>query len=142
MTGNSGRFVFDGGVLGYLGTRVLGALVSVLTLGFGFPLALVLVQRWNARHLTVGGRRLVFTGRAGDLFPEWRRSWPLIVVTVGVYAFSVVPKVRSWVWDHTDYEAVWQLEPAPATAYAERPLAPPSGLHLAFFTEAGRHQVG
>ncbi|MGA8246245.1 MAG: hypothetical protein WB797_05010 [Nocardioides sp.] len=142
MTDNSGRFAFDGDVAGYLGTRVLAALVCVVTLGFGFPLALVLAQRWNARHLTVGGRRLVFTGRAGDLFRDWRTWWPLTVVTLGVYAFSVVPKVRGWIWDHTDYQAVWQLEPAPASAHADRPLAPPSGLHLAFFTEVGRHRVG
>jgi uncharacterized membrane protein YjgN (DUF898 family) len=142
MTENSGRFAFDGDVVGYLGTRVLAAVVTVLTLGFGFPLALVLVQRWNARHLTVGGRRLVFTGRPGDLFRDWRSWWPLMVVTLGVYAFSVVPKVRGWIWDHTDYEAVWQLELAPASAQAEGPLSPPSGLHLAFVTEVGRHRVG
>jgi uncharacterized membrane protein YjgN (DUF898 family) len=142
MTDNSGRFAYDGDVLGYLGTRLLAALVTVLTLGFGFPLALVLVQRWNARHLTVGGRRLVFTGRAGDLFREWRTWWPLTVVTLGVYGFSVVPKVRMWVWDHTDYQSAWQLEPVPTHAHDDGPLAPPSGLHLAFTVEAGRHQAG
>jgi uncharacterized membrane protein YjgN (DUF898 family) len=142
MTENSGRFAFDGDVVGYLGTRLLAALVTVLTLGFGFPLALVLVQRWNAQHLTVGGRRLVFTGQAGDLFRSWLTWWPLSVVTLGAYAFSVVPKVRMWVWDHTDYQSVWQLELARVNAQAGGPLAPPRGLDRAFFTEAGRHRVG
>ncbi len=141
MTSNSGRFAYDGDVAGYLANRVLGAAITLLTLGFGFPIALVRVQRWNAHHLTVGGRRLVFTGRADDLFRDWRGWWPRTVFTLGLYGFVVAPRIRCWVWDHTDYEAVWQLEPEEATADAERPLAPPSRLHLAYFTEAGRHQV-
>jgi uncharacterized membrane protein YjgN (DUF898 family) len=140
------RFRYDGDVSGYLGTRLLAGLVTVATLGFGFPVGLVRVQRWNARHLSVDGRRLTFTGRAPDLLRDWVRWWPLVLVTLGLYGFAVVPKVRRWVWDHTDVLASGQPSSVTVTTYAAPgaagPLAPPTRLHTAFFTEAGRHQLG
>ena len=51
MAHNAGRFGFDGDVTGYLGTRVLALLLTVLTLGFGFPYAVVLVQRWKGTEM-------------------------------------------------------------------------------------------
>jgi uncharacterized membrane protein YjgN (DUF898 family) len=139
MSHNAGRFGFDGDVTGYLGTRLLALLLTVLTLGFGFPYAVVLVQRWNARHLTLGGSRLVFTGRAGDLLRQWVVWWPCVLLTVGFYAFAVFPRVIRWVWDNTDYQALWQAEPERVTTYV-RPLVAPVRVHLSFFTEPGMHQ--
>jgi uncharacterized membrane protein YjgN (DUF898 family) len=139
MSHNAGRFGFDGDVTGYLGTRLLALLLTVLTLGFGFPYAVVLVQRWNARHLTLGGSRLVFTGRAGDLLRQWVVWWPCVLLTVGFYAFAVFPRVIRWVWDNTDYQALWQTEPERVTTYV-RPLVAPVRVHLSFFTEPGMHQ--
>ncbi len=138
----SARFTFDGDVAGCLRTHVVAALVTVLSLGFLFPWGLVTVQQWKAHHLSVGGRRLVFSGDSRDLLGRWVAWWLLTLGTVGIYGFWVYGKVSRWVWDNTDYEAVWQIESESATAYLNRPLAPPSRLHLAFFTEAGRHQVG
>ncbi len=137
---NSARFDVDGDVAGYLGIRVLAALVTVLTLGFGFPFGLVLVRRWKARHTKVGGRRLVFTGSARDLFRRWLAWWPLTVLTLGLYGFAVYPRVLTWMWDHTDYADVWRLEES-RPAVAEGPLAPPSRLPLAFEVRPGRHRL-
>jgi uncharacterized membrane protein YjgN (DUF898 family) len=140
MSHNAGRFGFDGDVTGYLGTRVLALLLTVVTLGFGFPYAVVLVQRWNARHLTLGGSRLVFTGRAGDLLRQWVVWWPCVLLTMGFYAFAVFPRVMRWVWDNTDYQALWQAEPERVMTYV-RPLVAPVRVHLSFFTEPGLHQT-
>jgi uncharacterized membrane protein YjgN (DUF898 family) len=140
MSHNAGRFGFDGDVTGYLGTRLLALLLTVVTLGFGFPYAVVLVQRWNARHLTLGGSRLVFTGRAGDLLRQWVVWWPCVLLTVGFYAFAVFPRVIRWVWDNTDYQALWQAEPERVMTYV-RPLVAPVRVHLSFFTEPGLHQT-
>jgi uncharacterized membrane protein YjgN (DUF898 family) len=140
MSHNAGRFGFDGAVTGYLGTRLLALLVTVVTLGFGFPYAVVLVQRWNARHLTLGGCRLVFTGRARDLLGEWVVWWPCVLLTLGLYVFAVFPRVLRWVWDNTDYRALWQAEPEREMTYV-RPLVAPLRVHLSFFTEPGLHQT-
>ncbi len=130
---------FDGDVTGFLATRIAALLITLLTLGFGFPYALVLVKRWDARHTLLGGQRLVFTGRADDLLPQWMRWWPLVVLTVGVYGFAVFPRVIRWVWDNTDYHALWRVGPPREPAYV-RPLAAPVRIHLAFFAEPGAHR--
>jgi hypothetical protein len=140
MSHNHGRFGFDGDVTGYLGTRVLALLLVVLTLGFGFPYALVLVKRWNARHLVLGDSRLVFTGRPGDLMREWVVWWPCVLLTVGLYAFAVFPRVIRWVWDNTDYQALWLATAEPEPAYV-RPLVAPVRVHLSFFSEPGLRQL-
>jgi uncharacterized membrane protein YjgN (DUF898 family) len=140
MTQNSGRIAFDGDVTGYLATRLAAWLVTLLTLGFGFPYGLVLVQRWNARHLVLGGSRVVFTGRARDLLREWVVWWPCVVLTLGFYAFAVLPRVIRWVWDNTDYRGLWQTAPD-AGSTSIRPLVAPVPVHLSFFTEPGLHRV-
>lgn len=136
---NAGRMAFDGDVTGYLATRLAAALITVLTLGFGFPYALVLVQRWNARHLVLGGSRVVFGGRASDLLRDWVVWWPCVLLTLGFYAFAVFPRVIRWVWDHTDYRALWLVAAAPEPSYV-RPLVAPARVHLSFFSEPGLHQ--
>jgi uncharacterized membrane protein YjgN (DUF898 family) len=141
MKDKTGRFSFDGSAAGYLGIFLFAAVITAVTLGFGFPLALVMVQRWKSRHLTINGRRLVFTGSARELFRDWLAWWLLTVGTLGLYGVRVYPRIVAWTWENTDFDRVWQPEPATSTSYASRPLAPPSRLHLAFFTEAGRHQL-
>lgn len=136
---NAGRMAFDGDVAGYLATRLAAGILTILTLGFGFPYALVLVQRWNAGHLVLGGSRVVFTGRARDLFREWIVWWPCVLLTLGFYAFAVLPRVIRWVWDHTDYRALWLVPAAPEPSYV-RPLVAPARVHLSFFSEPGLHR--
>ncbi|HUG50757.1 MAG TPA: DUF898 family protein, partial [Terrimesophilobacter sp.] len=62
------RFTFDGGAATYLGTAILGFLVTVCTLGICYPFALVLQQRWRCKHTLIDGQRLAFTGSAVGLF--------------------------------------------------------------------------
>jgi hypothetical protein len=135
------RFHFDGGAVGYPGNFLLASAITIATLGFGFPFGLVVVQRWKTNHLTLNGRRLVFTGSARELFSDWLPWWLLTLGTLGIYGFRVYPRIVRWTWENTDFERVWQAESTTSTSYAIRPLAPPSRLHLAFFTEAGRHQL-
>ena len=77
MARNSGRFRFDGGAATYLGTGILGFLITVFTLGFCYPFALVLTERWRAKHSYIDGQRLVFTGSAWGLFGNWVK-WLLL----------------------------------------------------------------
>ena len=48
--GRSQAFRFDGGAGTYLGTGILALLIIVFTLGIGTPFAVVLRQRWRAKH--------------------------------------------------------------------------------------------
>ena len=89
MQSNSKRFTFDGGAATYIGTAILGFVLAVFTLGIMYPFALVLRERWKAKHSYIDGKRLVFSGSAVGLFGRWLLWLVLILVTLGIYLFWV-----------------------------------------------------
>lgn len=97
------QFAFDGGAATYLGTAILGVLVTVFTLGICYPYALVLRERWRAKHSYIEGRQLVFNGSAWALFGLWWKWLILIIITVGVYGFWVGPRLYRWKWENTSW---------------------------------------
>ena len=101
--GKSHNFTFDGGAATYVGTSILAFLVTVLTLGIAYPYALVLKQRWVAKHTYVEGRQLMFTGTGIGLFGNWIKWLFLCIITLGIYSFWVIPRVHKWVVEHTDF---------------------------------------
>jgi hypothetical protein len=104
MARNPGRFTFDGGAATFVGTALLGGLITVCTLGICYPFALVLMERWRAKHCSIDGHRLVFTGTATGLFGLWIKWFLLCVVTLGIYSFWVVPRLTQWRWEHTGFD--------------------------------------
>lgn len=100
----SKNFEFDGGAATYVGTNILAFLVTVCTLGIAYPYALVLKQRWRAKHTYVRGFRLKFTGTGLGLFGNWIKWLFLCVITLGGYSFWVGPRITQWVVEHTDFE--------------------------------------
>ncbi|GAA4737120.1 hypothetical protein GCM10023328_17120 [Modestobacter marinus] len=100
----SGRFTFDGGAATYVGTAILAFLITVLTLGICYPFALVLRERWRAKHSYIDGYPLVFTGSAIGLFGNWIKWLLLSVITLGIYLFWVGPRITSWKWEHTAFD--------------------------------------
>jgi uncharacterized membrane protein YjgN (DUF898 family) len=99
----SRSFTFDGGAGTYLGTSLLALLVTVVSLGFAFPFALVLKQRWRAKHTFIMGRQLVFIGSGTGLFGNWIKWFLLCIITLGIYGFWVGPRVTQWVVEHTEF---------------------------------------
>lgn len=97
------QFAFDGGAGTYLGTALLGLLITVLSLGLLYPFSLVLRERWRAKHSYIEGRQLVFNGSAWGLFGLWWKWLILIVITLGIYLFWVGPRIYRWKWEHTSW---------------------------------------
>jgi uncharacterized membrane protein YjgN (DUF898 family) len=102
--GRSQHFRFDGGAATYFGTGLLAFLVTVVTLGFAYPYALVLRRRWVCRHTYIDGRRLIFLGTGISLFANWVKWLLLTFVTLGIYSFWVMPRVHQWVIENTDFD--------------------------------------
>ncbi|MFM9376940.1 hypothetical protein [Gordonia sp. VNK21] len=94
---------FDGGAATWVGTQLLGLLITVCTLGICYPFALVLKERWRAKHTYLHGRQLQFYGSAWGLFGRWCLWLLLIVVTLGIYSFWVVPRLTRWRIEQTGY---------------------------------------
>lgn len=98
-----GSFKFDGGAGTYIGTGILAFLVTVLSLGIALPFAIVLRQRWRAKHTIIDGRRLQFVGTGMSLFLHWLKWLLLIVVTLTIYSFWVAPRIQKWIVENTDW---------------------------------------
>lgn len=117
MTTGTRRFHFDGGAATYWGTALLALLITVFTFGICYPFALVLMQRWKAKHSYIDGRRLVFNGSAIGLLGHWIKWFLLCVITLGIYSFWVAPRLQRWVWENTDFE-VGGMVGAPQAGYS------------------------
>ena len=100
----SKSFVFDGGAATYFGTGVLAFIITLFTLGLGYPWALCLFQSWKAKHTYVNGKRLTFTGGGFSLIGLWIKWMILLIITLGIYSFWLIPSLQSWIVEHTDFE--------------------------------------
>lgn len=128
------RFTFDGGAGTYLGTAILGALITACTLGICYPFALVLKERWRAKHTFIDGQQLVFTGSATGLFGHWIKWFFLCVITIGIYGFWVGPRIQQWLAVNTDFATpVAPLQSWNPNAVQQAPqyqqVAPPQAQH-------------
>ncbi|HVX06784.1 DUF898 family protein [Humibacter sp.] len=91
---------------------ILGFFITVITLGICYPFALVLKQRWRAKHTYIDGQQLVFTGSAIGLFGHWIKWFLLSIITLGIYLFWVGPRLQRWITVNTEFAApVAPLQP-------------------------------
>jgi uncharacterized membrane protein YjgN (DUF898 family) len=97
-------FYFDGGAASYLGTALLALLITFVTLGFGTPWAICLRYSWRTKHTYVNGHRLRFTGSGGGLFGNWVKWFLLMLITLGIYSFWVVPRLTKWIVEHQEFD--------------------------------------
>ena len=95
---------FDGGLLQYIGWSLLGALITVCTLGICFPWALCMIYSWETKHTVVNGHRLRFTGTAMQLFGNWIKWLVLTIITLGIYSFWLRIALKKWIAKHTEFE--------------------------------------
>ena len=86
-----------------IGWRLMGFLVTVLTLGICFPWAFCMVYRWEAKHTVIEGHRLEFDGTAMQLWGKWILWWFLTLITLGIYGLWMGIKVRKWKVSHTRF---------------------------------------
>ena len=94
---------FDGGLFQLIGWRLLGGLVTLITLGICYPWALCMVYNWEVKHTIVDGKRLYFDGTAIQLFGNWIKWFFLTLITLGIYGFWVQIAVRKWKAKHTHF---------------------------------------
>lgn len=82
---------FDGGILGFIGTNILAALVTVVPF-VGFAWSNVIKLRWETKHTVVDSRRLIFVGTVGNFFLKYLVWGILSIITLGIFALFVPVK--------------------------------------------------
>lgn len=95
---------FDGGLLQLVGWKLLGTLITVVTLGICYPWAVCMVYGWRTNHTVIEGRRLKFTGTAVGLFGNWVKWLALTIITIGIYGFWVSIALEKWKVKHTIFQ--------------------------------------
>lgn len=93
---------FDGGLLQWIGWKLLGGLITVCTLGICYPWACCMLYSWETRHTVINGHRLWFSGTGLGLFGQWIKWWFLTLITVGIYSFWLKIKLKQWITAHTE----------------------------------------
>ncbi len=94
---------FDGKTIQYIGWNILGALVTVVTLGILYPVRVALVEGWKINHRIINGKRLRFDGNGFQLLGKYILWWLLCIVTFGIYALFLPKKIQQWVTKHTHF---------------------------------------
>lgn len=94
---------FDGGLLQLIGWRILGGLITAVTVGICYPWAVCMVYRWEIEHTVINGKRLQFDGTAVQLFGNWIKWLLLTIITAGIYGLWVSIKVKKWKVKHTHF---------------------------------------
>ena len=100
---DSAESYFDGGLAQLIGWSILGALVTICTLGICFPWSYTMIYSWEAKHTVINGHRLNFDGTAVQLFGLWIKWFLLCIITVGIYGFWVGISLKKWRVKHTSF---------------------------------------
>ncbi len=95
---------FDGGLLQLIGWKILGALVTIFTLGICYPWAVCMIYGWEIKHTVINGKRLTFNGTALQLFGNWIKWFLLCIITLGIYSFWVNIAIKKWKTKHTNFQ--------------------------------------
>ena len=96
---------FTGTLLQLIGVSLLQILLCVVTLGIGAPWAIIMYERWVAKHTIIDGQQLVFEGTGGELFGKYIIWFLLCIITLGIYSFWLSIKMKQWVVSHTHVQA-------------------------------------
>lgn len=94
---------FDGGLFQLIGWKLLGGLITLITLGICYPWAVCMVYNWEVKHTVIEGKRLEFDGKAIGLFGNWIKWLLLTIITFGIYGFWVNIKLKKWITKHTHF---------------------------------------
>ncbi len=94
---------FDGGLLQLIGWKLLGGLITTITIGICYPWAVCMVYNWEAKHTVINGKRLSFDGKATQLFGNWLKWILLCIITLGIYSLWISISLKKWKVKHTHF---------------------------------------
>ncbi len=95
------RFSFRGRTVEFVRIYVVGALLTVLTLGLYYPVFATRNQAFLVRHSHFGTARFGFDGRGTELLADFLYALLLTLPTLGLVWFWYVARQRRYFWNHT-----------------------------------------
>ena len=95
---------FDGKVYQKFLYSLLVFSICLVSLFLLFPVAYILLSKWDAKHTVYDGKWLSFDGAYGDLFKRWFVFCALIILTYGLFIFLLPRRLEIWRYRHTHIE--------------------------------------
>lgn len=105
MENQTANSKFIGGAFANFFINLATLVFGILSLGLAYPALVCWKLRWMASKTYINGRRLVFDGKAMQLFGSYLLWLLLSVATFGIYAIFVMPlNMQRWENKHTHFE--------------------------------------
>ncbi len=95
------RFSFRGRTVEFVRIYVVGALLTMLTLGLYYPVFATRNQAFLVQHSHFGTARFGFDGRGTELLADFLYALLLTLPTLGFVWFWYVARQRRYFWNHT-----------------------------------------
>lgn len=99
----SGQSFFDGGTLAFIGYGLLGTLLLVITCGIAYPWVMSMLQKWDAGHQVINGRRLNFDGNGLGFLGEYLLIMLFTIITCGIYSPWATVRMNRYIIKHTSF---------------------------------------
>lgn len=78
-------------------------LLTVITLGIGYPFAVCIRERFEIKHTKYDGDELRFDGKGVMLIGKWILWWLLSIITFGIYLFFIPSRIKKWKAKNTHF---------------------------------------
>jgi uncharacterized membrane protein YjgN (DUF898 family) len=95
------RCSFRGRAVEFVRIYVVGALLTVLSLGLYYPIFATRNQAFLTRHSYFGTARFDFDGRGAELLADFFYAVLLTLPTLGLVWFWYIARQRRFFWNHT-----------------------------------------
>lgn len=95
------RFRCDGDYKEFRGVWIKGVLLTIVTLGFYFPIFQNSLQKFLTDHSKFGTHEFCYTGNGREYFFLWLKGVLLSIVTLGVYSFWYATSLNRYIFSHT-----------------------------------------
>lgn len=78
-------------------------LLTLITLGIGYPFAVCIRESFEIKHTKYDGDELRFDGKGVMLIGKWILWWLLSIITFGIYLFFIPSRIKKWKAKNTHF---------------------------------------
>lgn len=119
----TGESFFDGNTLQLIGINLLSYLLCLVSLGLLFPFTVCFKLRWINKHTVINRKKLVFDGKALNLFGKYILWCFLTIITFGIYGWWLEIKMLKWQTKNIHIKTVGEVEQKDNAIWIAIPIA-------------------
>lgn len=118
-----GESFFDGSTLQLIGVNLLSFFLNTISFGLLYPFTVCFKLRWINKHTVINKKKVVFTGKALNLFGKYILWCFLTIITLGIYGFWLDIKMLQWQTKNIHIKTVGEQESKDNTLWVVIPIA-------------------